>query len=312
MTKSWNIVLPLAMLSLFGFGCFQIAPRIVKAPEPQYAERPSTDQTVAVAYVRLDGSRGTVTRGSTTLPAQDGAELASGDRVQVTSGMMTLVYPDKGASELSSGSDMTLLSDDKGTGVFTEIRLAAGKIWTRFEHVFGSDEQFSVASQGIVATVRGTGFGVSVESDGVDVQVADHTVEIIPESITGASVIAPVRLTVGQGLRVHASDVIHISSAALKAKVRRLTSAERQSPGFTFGAEKLSADQMKKPVRALQLLNVTSTITSTDTQHLQLLRDQLIQLKASGFAAPTRQVLPGEIAPTRIAPTMTGPTSTLP
>jgi hypothetical protein len=311
MSKTWNLLLPLAMLSLFGFGCFQIGPRIVKAPEPQYAERPSTDQAVAVAYIRLDESQGTVTRGSTTLPAQDGVELISGDRVQVTSGTMTLVYPAKGASELSAGSDMTLLSDANGGSVFTEIRLAAGKIWTRFEHVFGNDEQFSVASQGIVATVRGTGFGVSVESDGVDVQVADHTVEVMPEPVSGASTIAPVRLTVGQGLRVHASDVIDISTAALRAKIRRLTTVERQDPGFTFGAEKLSPGQMQKPVRVLQLMNVTPTLSPTDAQHLQLLRDQSVQLKAAGFAAPTRQLLPGETAPIRIAPSMTGPTSTV-
>ncbi len=311
MTKSWNIVLPLLMVSLFGFGCLQIGPRIVKAPEPQYAERPSTDQTVALAYVRLDGSQGTITRGSATLPAQDGAELVSGDRVQVSSGTMTVVYPEKGASQISTGSDITLLSDSKGAGsVFTEIRLATGKIWTRFEHVFGSDEQFSVAAQGIVATVRGTGFGVSVEKDGVDVQVADHAVEIVPEPMAN-NIVAPVRVSVGQGLRLKASEIIDITPVAMKAKVRRLTSAERQAVGFAFGAEKLSAEELKKPTRTFQLLNVAPVVPTVDAQRLQLLRDQLIQLKASGFAAPTRQLLPGETAPIRLAPTMTGPTSTV-
>ncbi len=311
MTKSWNIVLPLLMVSLFGFGCFQIGPRIVKAPEPQYAARPSTDTVTALAYVRLNGSQGTISRGSAVVSAQDGAELVSGDRIQVASGTMTIVYPEKGASQISAGSDLTVLSDAKGAGdIFTEIRLASGKVWTRFEHVFGNDEQFSVAAQGIVATVRGTGFGVSVEKDGVDVQVADHAVEILPEPVAN-KVVAPVRISVGQGLRLRASEIINISPGAMKANIRRLSSAERQAIGFTFGAQKLSTEELQKPAQTFQLLNVAPLIQTVDAQRLQLLRDQFIQLKTSGFAAPTRQLLPGETAPIRLAPTMTGPTSTV-
>ena len=62
---------------------------------------------------------------------------------------------------------------EAGTGLGAKIILEAGKVWTRLERLLGRDETFSVESSDVVATVRGTAFGVSLIDGDVDVTVAD-------------------------------------------------------------------------------------------------------------------------------------------
>ena len=134
-----RILLPLFLLAFAGAGCFQVGPRIVKAPIEKSQQSVVSSQqaatsteSTALAYVRLDGGAATITRGSTDIPAQDGTELDKGDTVTVTQGSIHLVYPDAGVSELANGTKMTIIPDDgEGeTGVFAQIRLQAGSIWT--------------------------------------------------------------------------------------------------------------------------------------------------------------------------------------
>jgi len=318
-----RILLPLFILALAGAGCFQIGPRIVKTPvekSPQSAvtsqQATTSTEPTALAYVRLDGGAATIARGSTDLPAQDWTELDQGDTVMVTQGSIHLVYPDAGVSELANGTKLTIIPDDgEGeTGVFAQIRLQAGSIWTRFEKVFGPSERFSVESNGVVATVRGTAFGVTAENGGVDVQVADHEVLVSTETEddqTGSSVPQGnhiVAVVAGQGLRITAATLLKIDATSVRTAVRMLNATERATAGFLFGTTTLTPEQLRRPANPIRLQTAPVVSPDLETRIQTLRRSAMLERVFPHFAAPLRAPLENELNTTS-TPSVSGPTS---
>lgn len=290
--------------ALIGAGCVRVAPRIVKAPE---AASPAARTENAFAYLKLNGGAATVQRGSQTATARDNAELNTGDRVKVTSGAVAIMYPNTGETRLDAGADVTIVADPVSKGLIAELRLTAGRAWTRIERLLGADEQFSVAANGVVATVRGTAFGVAVSGDGADVQVADHTVEVVKEIADAAP--KSVAVAAGEGVTVNATQLTQLDATKLLALKRKLTNAEENVAGFRFALTPLSAENLARPANAVQLFQTQSSLTPALEQRLGALRLMVtIRNQQSGFAAPTRAITNPEAAPTNAAPSVNGPT----
>lgn len=311
-----------ALLPLVGGGCFRIGPRIVKAPQPaRVAESPQaalTEESKTLAYLGLNGGAASVTRGDKTVGGEDGLELVEGDEILVTSGSVNLVYPDTGMSELENGTRVVLLLDDgkDGGGVFAQVRLEAGKIWTRFEKLFGPDDHFSVAANGVVATVRGTAFGVSAVNGDVDVQVADSEVEVTTEqaeaaSTTTAPSVPVIALAAGQGIRISARALARVDATNIRTLVRKLSESERAAAGFRFGLRRIAAERLKKPVRPIRL-PIRSAIPTRYEERARILRARaMLERIFPRFSAPLRVPLDIELTPTT-TPSVKGPTELLP
>ncbi len=291
------LVLPFALVALLGNGCT----RSRSAVTPSSSPTPQTEtQTNAMAFLRLDGGAATVMRGNVSAAAQDNAELRHGDRVKVTSGPVSIIYPDAGESRLETGADVTIVTDENtSSGLFAELRLTTGRVWTRFERLLGSDEHFSVASNGVVATVRGTAFGVTAEGTDVDVQAADHAVEVAPEVTDATQAAAVTNVAAGEGVKIQAK---------LLTK-RKLSALEQTSEGFKFGLRHLAPERLKLPTQLLKLFQTAPAASPALEQRRVFLRQMMLQqAQPSTFAAPTRTLLPNETAPTNVAPSVKGPT----
>lgn len=327
MTRQHAFVLPLLVVPLVAAGCLRIGPRIVKAPEPVPLERATPSAPVApepriAAYLRLEaGASAGVTRGAKGVEGEDGMELVAGDIVEAKTGSVSLVYADAGETLLEPGSRVAILADGGAEGsIFTELRLLTGSIWTRFEKLFGADERFSVAANGVVATVRGTAFGVSVLNGDVDIQVADHEVEVTAEDEENAlidSTSTPlladraVRIPAGHGLRTNAKTFVMRTSAELPKLVRVLDRTEKERTGYLFALRKIAAERLRRPLRPIPI-RIPSVIPQTFERRMLFLRRRaLLEARLRGWVPPTRGILPVEIAPTGTSPTLQGPTSTL-
>lgn len=319
-------VLPLALVTMFGAGCGQSS--VVQAPTtivptapvnettpppaatPTSGWNPIVDQatSTAIAYLSLNGGVATVQRNGEVVVAADGDALSNGDRVSVTAGTVSLIYPNAGETRLKAGADATIVSDSTSTSVFAELRLAAGSAWTRFERLLGTDEHFSVAANGVVATVRGTAFGVTVDGDQADVQVADHFVDVSQEGTESQGV----RLQVGEGMRLRASDFVKADLPILRTRIRMLTAAEKADAGFTFALQRLAPERLRVPAQVIHPFRTAPVIRPDLQNRLQLLRSAAIR---AGFAAPNRGLLNSEINPlllqssstVQIAPSVGGP-----
>lgn len=335
MNNRLRLVVLLALLPIFGLGCAKVGPRVVKAPQQQW---PPSDQlapyakddsktnanmdnlakyevaatTTAAAYLELENGSADIVRSGARAKAVNDLEISSGDRIVVTSGTVYLVYPDAGMAQLESGSDVVFLADDSHPGVFMDLRLMAGKIWTRFERLLGKDEQYSVTANGVVSTVRGTAFGVGVDADGVDVQVAEHGVEVTTETAASAAEApAPLTINAGETIKIITKGVLLQDIRIVQTAVRQLTAAERISSGFVFGLSKIPAVMLSRPPQAVRLKAPPAV-----PQELQGVQTRLLQRAAvlnfgGTFVAPLRAPTSGEAVPLNAVPTINGPTAPL-
>ena len=298
----------LFLASLFGVGCSPATrgPVGVSLPDARQIAATKTVQFAAgdvraetvissstVALLRLnDGGAGTVTRGTSTVAIRNGIEIACGDEIRVTAGTVSIVYPGAGVSRLVEGTNIILLSgsDDSGK-LFSRLILEAGSVWTRFERLFGPAEEFSVQAGDVVATVRGTAFGVSLDGVDVDIQVAEHAVEVGPAVGVAAK---PVSVHVGQGVRAH---------GRIMSGVRPLSSQERSSTGYLFGATKIPAADLNAPAQVYRISNDPVIPTSLLNTVNSLQRTYVERAK---FAQPEREPRAAEGSP-RGTPSVQGP-----
>lgn len=180
-------------------------------------------------------------------------ELYYADQLQVVSGEARLLYPDAGMSVLEQGTQVALgpNGEPKEGGVGIKILLKAGKIWTRLERLLGPDEALSVDASNVVATVRGTGFGVQYVGKEVDVTVADHQVEVMTQATlnTGKVATESVLLAAGSGLRLDPTTIDKMTDmkALMLKNIRSLSATERKQPGYIFGINKIDPIELKRP-----------------------------------------------------------------
>jgi len=272
MKHMFRYTLPLFLVAFLGAGC-AIFPRVVRVPpapnEPAVAQspQPAPEEVNSIAYLKLNGGAASVTRGNSTAAGADDVELESGDRVQVTSGTVSLIYPNAGETQLDTGSNVTIVSDGSGTGsVFAELQVASGEVWTRFERLLGTDEHFSVQANGVVATVRGTGFGVLVDGDAVDVQVAEHSVDVTSaddeSAATQSQQVNAIHLTEGQGFRITRTQLHALGIVHAKGDVRTLTTLERSRKEFKFGSLTIPRERLVRPANPVRLQAASICLTN--------------------------------------------------
>jgi hypothetical protein len=285
-------------IALLGSGCVRTEPRLVEQqPSP-------TTQAVAtinpIGVLSLNGGAANVTRGTESAVADDGIELQPGDAIAVTSGTVMIVYPETGVSYLPSGTTVTVLPDGEGEGsVFVQVDLAVGSIWSRFERLFGADEKFSVTGNGVVATVRGTAFGMEIVDGQADVLVADHDVDVsMFEARTGQQKGSKkaVRLEAGQGMRVGAQAMQRLDAVGMRKLVRSLGSRDKGRDEFKKMSTTVPEKVMK--TKATKKLRGAPMIPEQFRDRIDPAMLELFMASTTGFVAPDRMVMPGEIAPT--------------
>ncbi|MEO5927926.1 MAG: hypothetical protein ABIO72_04355 [Patescibacteria group bacterium] len=288
-----SFVAAVALVAVVGAGCVR--------PEPRLTGQPSTPNQVAdtiapMGILSLSGGVATVTRGNDTTVAEEGVELEAGDMVAVTTGTAMIVYPETGVSYLPAGTIVTVLPDGEGDGsVFVQVDLAAGSIWSRFERLFGPDEKFSVTGNGVVATVRGTAFGMELVNGQADVLVADHNVDVTTFADRKASKKA-VHLQAGQGMRIAAQAMAKLDTAGMKKLVRSLGEKDKGRGEFKKMSTTVPESVMK--MKAVKKMKGAPTIPEQFQDRIDPAMLERIMVTTTGFVAPTRMVLPGEIAPT--------------
>lgn len=213
----------------------------------------------ALAYLLLTkDAKVTVSRDGASMQGVSEMELLAGDTVEVTTGEARLLYQDTGMSVLEQGSKVTLIPDGepKAGGLGLQVMLEAGKIWTRLERLLGSDETMSVNANDVVATVRGTGFGVQNMNGDVDVTVADHRVQVSARTRlnTGKEISQSVLLAAGSGLHINPASINKMTDlrTQLLKNIRNLTPIEKQQPGYLFGLHRFTSEDLKKPANPLR------------------------------------------------------------
>lgn len=115
------------------------------------------------------------------------ADLLPGDEVRtLDTGEASLVWGDQGETRLQANSTMQIeaapSSGQAATGRVIRLRVESGRVWSRFMKVLDLNSKIETRMGDVVATVRGTAFGVANEK-GPEVAVTDSVVTMgLPNS----------------------------------------------------------------------------------------------------------------------------------
>ncbi len=124
--------------------------------------------------------------------ATDGRILNESDEVRTDiSGRATIGFFETGEVRMQENSNIVIEKAEEGveqpTTVLIKLKLVTGKVWSRVLRLLDLDSSFSVRTDTVVATVRGTAFEVSKE-EGTTVRVFESAVEVGSEDADGDTV----------------------------------------------------------------------------------------------------------------------------
>ncbi len=154
-----------------------LAPRPTSSTAPQPAAAASSGAVLAEVQGTVR-----VRRAGAFIPLLRNMELRAGDTL-TTEGTSTaaIIYPDFGRTVVNGGSTVTITQgaeDASHQSLRMRLELEAGRIWTRLQRTLGVGSDFSVRAANVVATVRGTSFGVELQDGHVAVQVMESHVAV--------------------------------------------------------------------------------------------------------------------------------------
>lgn len=114
--------------------------------------------------------------------AESDMALSQGDTIMTDGQSMAAIHwSGYGRTLLSTSTTLTLTEAGRpdAEGIAAKLRLTSGRVWTRLEQVLNPGSNFEVRAANVVATVRGTSFGVGLTIPGkVRVQVMESNVSV--------------------------------------------------------------------------------------------------------------------------------------
>jgi hypothetical protein len=134
----------------------------------------------SVATLDIASGSATIVHDSATTPGHTGSPLAVADSVHTSSGsQVSIVLQDGSVVRLDGNTDITIQQllykkTHLGSADFT---VKQGGAWSDVE-ALAPGGTFNVETPDLVATVRGTSFGVQVQGDTSDVFVTEHQVDV--------------------------------------------------------------------------------------------------------------------------------------
>ncbi|GEM_PF-2532559 len=125
----------------------------------------------------------TITHDGEELDATPFMALIEGDMIQTgADGSAEIAWSGFGRTILSANTSLTISRAEHGAssdGIIAKMKLESGRVWTRLEKLLSTGSSFEVKASNVVATVRGTSFGVGLDTPGnVDIKVAESHVDV--------------------------------------------------------------------------------------------------------------------------------------
>lgn len=114
-------------------------------------------------------------------PVAAETDVTAGDEVRTNeTGRAVIRFYGRGETRLQENSDVKIeQADQADTAPFVmRLQLITGRIWSRVIRLFDLDSSFSVRTDRVVATVRGTAFDMTSGANGTALLVADASVEL--------------------------------------------------------------------------------------------------------------------------------------
>ncbi len=237
----------IVVIGLFGAGCGSSSQSTVIQSPPVISttvESATTTPSIALPTAAiLEHASGTVriVRDGSTMFGSERMTLREGDAIDVsTTGSAVIVWPAYGRSTLDGGSQIVLTqatTTADASQIKTRVFLNFGRVWTRLERLLGKESTFSVRAGSVVATVRGTSFGVERLAKRVNVKVMESHVSVTRVAETTSTMSMANESPIGEVMMVGPEEMTSNMEGthASIAHSRGMASAEMQDAFMLFG-----------------------------------------------------------------------------
>lgn len=184
--------------------------------------------------------------------AQEGP-VGEGDVIETgADSSASVIWPDYGRTLLDANSKLTVSQAGHDNGnLNVKLKLDGGRIWTRLERLLGNGSGFEVRSSNVVATVRGTSFGVDARvPDAIGIQVAESKVGVQKmQDANSNTAVGEMLVTAGQ----QASVAENVNMAMPKAAA--MSQDMMDDPFVIQGNTKVDPALMSWIAKAMELYN---------------------------------------------------------
>ena len=133
------------------------------------------------AFLRNIEGDVTYTRDGASFVATDYLALKEGDIVKTGAHAGAAIYwSGYGRTVLEENTEVTVSRAERPgkDGLRARLHLEAGRTWTRIQKLLGANSDMTIESSDVVATVRGTSFGIDHTGDAVQVRVLESKVAV--------------------------------------------------------------------------------------------------------------------------------------
>lgn len=239
------------------------------------------DEPVATARVSEASGSVMLRRGeSSSVEVKVGDELLVGDRVLTSAdGSAVLDWFGEGESRISTSTEVVIerLGQTENGNLILDLRLEAGRIWSRMQSLLDIDADVVVHTQDVIATVRGTAFDLEKRTNlPTTLWVSDSVVEA-----TGPTVAATI-----DGLLVVEGSMAKFGGAYRTTSTMPISASGTQSDWFINNGEL----DRKFNERARQALRASLGLGRSDTPGILRSISDLSQ-RLRGPAAGARLIL---------------------
>jgi hypothetical protein len=176
-----------------------------------------------------------VKRGKALFRAAPNFKLHAGDVIEASQASTTdILWPDYGQTLLAAGSVVSLSDAKEDSQSFIiKLKLESGRVWTRLQRLLGPESAFDIQAANIIASVRGTSFGVGLLPAFVQVQVKESSVALN----SSQPQVQETLVTAGQ-------DVDAPIASSTIPTPRPLTPQELQDPFLLQGDAEVPSDEL--------------------------------------------------------------------
>jgi hypothetical protein len=149
-----------------------------------------------VRAMNIEGDVQVAEAGSNTWRAVDeGYEIHSGDRIKTAEdASVDIRWGDRGVTRVDGNTDVvldTVPEPNQVTESVIRFKVVAGRAWSRMLKLLDVNSQVEARTDSIVATVRGTAFGVGHVDGASQIAVTESVVRVVPNVEQVTSSIAP-------------------------------------------------------------------------------------------------------------------------
>ncbi len=244
------------------------SPTVAVAPTStkEAPKSPVIQQEVVAAVITKLKGNATVTQNGKTVKAFLKMKLASGDIVEVSpTGTLAITWTKYGRTILSGGTRLVVSAASVSADAKTlrvRLNLEAGRVWTRLQRLLTADSSFEIRAQNVVATVRGTSFGVAIEKNKkIKIQVMESTVGVAhvkdvkdAEEVVGVTVVVAPKEEVVVPVWLVSAEVETPPIPSPQA----MTAVEIRDPFVSEGHQEIQQEELEVVIPTMMEIEIES------------------------------------------------------